>query len=107
MGVLVYFIKNTLTVRERVDLSFDETIVLELKFGRKKIFFTVIYRSPAHNLCSPEFDNFLSNFKNLYENIKNENPYIIVYSLPVISMRIRSFGGIRVIRILRAGRLKN
>ena len=39
----------------RHDLSFVESIVVELKFGRKKIFFTVLYRSPASNHTSPEF----------------------------------------------------
>ena len=41
-GGVGLFYKNTLPVKERDDLSFDETIVLELRFGRKKIFFTVL-----------------------------------------------------------------
>ena len=48
--------------------------MVELKFGRKKIFFTVLYRSPAFNHTSPEFQGFLSNFENLYSNIQAENP---------------------------------
>ena len=43
----VYSIKNSLPVVIRNDLSFEESIVAELKFGRKKIFFTILYRSPA------------------------------------------------------------
>ena len=78
-GVGVFY-KNTLPVKVRNDLSFDETIVLELKFGRKKMFFTVLYRSPAHNSGSPQFDNFLLNFRNLYETIKNENPYTMFFT---------------------------
>ena len=35
------FYKNSLPVIVRNDLSFDESIVVELKFGRKKIFFGV------------------------------------------------------------------
>ena len=35
-GGVGLFYKNTLPVKIRNDLSFDETIVLELKFGRKK-----------------------------------------------------------------------
>ena len=58
----------------RNDLSFDESIVVELKFGRKNIFFTVMYRSPSNDHTSPEFQNFLSNFENLYTKIKLENP---------------------------------
>ena len=56
-------------------IFFEESIVVELKFGRKKLFFTVLYRSPAFHHTSPEFLDFLSNFTNLYSKIKNENPY--------------------------------
>ena len=67
--------KNSLPIKIRNDLSFNESIVAELNFGRKKFFFTVLYRSPAFNHTSPEFNVFLSNFTNLYSKIKNENPY--------------------------------
>ena len=46
-GGVGLFYKNSLPVIVRSDLSFDESIVVELKFGRKKIFFTVLYRSPT------------------------------------------------------------
>ena len=74
-GGVGLFYKNSLPIKIRNDLSFDESIVVELNFGRKKIFFTVIYRSPAFKHTSPEFMDFLSNFTNLYSKIKNENPY--------------------------------
>ena len=74
-GGVGLFYKNSLPIKIRYDLSFDESIVVELKFGRKKIFFTVLYRSPASNYNSPEFMDFLSNFSNLYTKINNENPY--------------------------------
>ena len=45
--------------------------------GRKKYLFTVIYRTPAFNHTSPEFKAFLTNFENLYSNIKTENPFAI------------------------------
>ena len=50
-GGMGLFYKNSLPIVIRNDLSFEESIVVELKFGRKKIFFTVLYRSPAfdHN----------------------------------------------------------
>ena len=48
---------------------------VELKFGRKKKCFTVLYRSPAFNHATPEFQAFLSNFENLYTKIKAENPF--------------------------------
>ena len=74
-GGVGLFLKNSLPIKIRDDLSFEELIVVELKFGRKKFFFTVLYRSPAFNHTSPEFLDFLSNFTNLYSKIKNENPY--------------------------------
>ena len=54
--------RNTLPIMVRNVLFFDETIVVELKIGRKNIFFTVLYRSPAYNHTSPQFRTFLSNF---------------------------------------------
>ena len=74
-GGVGLFFKNSLPIKIRDDLSFEESIAVELKFGRKKFFFTVLYRSPAFNHTSPEFLDFLSNFTNLYSKIKNENPY--------------------------------
>ena len=74
-GGVGLFFKNTLPIIIRNDLSFDESIVVELKFSRKKIFFTVLYRSPAFNHDSPEFHIFLNDFKNLYLKIQAENPF--------------------------------
>ena len=37
-GGVGLFYKNTLPLKRREDLSFDETIVVELTFGRKKYF---------------------------------------------------------------------
>ena len=62
-GGVGLFYKNYLPVIDRNDLSFDESIVVELKFGRKKIFFTVLYQSPSFKYPSPEIRAFLSNFK--------------------------------------------
>ena len=47
---------------------------------RKKIFFTVLYRSPAFNQTSPEFQAFLSHFRNLYSKIKAENHFAIFFT---------------------------
>ena len=69
-----FFYQNSLPAIVRNDLSFDESIVVESKFGRKKIFFTVLYRSPSIKYTSPEFCAFLSNFKNLHSKIQGENP---------------------------------
>ena len=59
------------------DLSFEESIVVKLKFARKSIFFTVLYRTTAFNHTSPEFQAFLINFENLYSKIKTEIPFAI------------------------------
>ena len=41
-GGVGLFVKNTFSITIRNDLWFDEAIVVALKFGRKKIFFTVV-----------------------------------------------------------------
>ena len=58
--------KNTLPLTIRHDLAFSESIVAEINFGRKKIYFTVLYRSPANKANSSEFKHFLDNFENLH-----------------------------------------
>ena len=78
-GVGIFF-KDSLPLRVRVDLCFGECLVVELNFGRKKIFFTVVYRNPAFKANSPEFTAFLNNFKNLYGKIKAENPYACFFT---------------------------
>ena len=59
-------------------MSFDELV--ELKFGERKIFFTVLYRSPANDHNSPNFQAFLSDFRNLYVKIKAENPFATIFT---------------------------
>ena len=61
-------------------MCFDESIVVELKFGRKKKFFTVLYRTPSFNHNSPEFQFFLSNSEQLYSKIKIENPFAVFFT---------------------------
>ena len=65
---------------ERIDLSFDDCIVTEIHIGRKKVFFTVIYRSPNDKAGSPEFGTFLKDLENLYTKIKYENPYVMFFT---------------------------
>ena len=67
-GVGVYY-KDSLPVVVREDLPFDECLVLELKFPRRKIYFTVLYRSPFFNSSSVPFSDFLENLKTLHTNI--------------------------------------
>ena len=61
-GGVGIFYKDTLPIKIRSDLSFDECIVIELRFGRKKIFFSVLYRNPMHKASSPELNSFLEKF---------------------------------------------
>ena len=70
-GGVGIFYKNTLPLLIRNDLGFDETLVLELKLGKKRIFFTVTYRGPSQNYGSIGFDGFLNNFQDLIINIKS------------------------------------
>ena len=73
--VIIQVIQETvddLPIKIRDDLSFDESIVIGIVIGRKKVFFTVIYKSP-----SPQFELFLNNFETLYENIKKDNPFAV------------------------------
>ena len=73
------------------DLSFDESIVIELNFDSKKFFFTVIYGSPAFSHTSPEFKVFLSNFTNLYSKIEKRLVsfiyFIVDNKICLLSMR--------------------
>ena len=79
-GGVGLFYKNSLPVVIRNDLSFEESIVAELKFGRKKIFFAILYRSPAFDHNSPNFQAFLSDFNNLYAKIKAENSFAAFFT---------------------------
>ena len=65
------FYKDTLPLMTRADLSYNECIVVELKFAGKQIFFTVIYRNPSNKAGSPEFNNFLTDLENICSRIVN------------------------------------
>ena len=64
----------------------------------------MLYRSPASKQDSPEFELFLSNFKNLHANIMAETPYAIF--LLEILMAILSSGGRMGTPTLRGAKLK-
>ena len=78
-GGVGIFYKESLPLKIREDLSFNESIVCELIFGHKGIFFTVLYRNPQNKVNSDEFNFFLGNFKNLHEQIKNHKPYAVFH----------------------------
>ena len=81
-GGVGIFYKETLPLKyNRDDLSFEECIVVELRFGRKKICFTVLYRNPTNKPNSPEFLNFVHKFEDhLHKKIKEEKPYTVFYT---------------------------
>ena len=79
-GGVGLFFKNSLPIIVRNDLTFDESIVIELKFGRKKIFFIVLYRSPASNHTTLKFQDFLSNFKHIHSKIQSEDPFAMFFT---------------------------
>ena len=74
-GRVVLFCKAALPLKPPNDLACDEVLVVELKFGRKKMFFTVFYRTPSVKHTSPEFEGVLNNFKSLHSNIQAEYPF--------------------------------
>ena len=97
--------KNTLPLIIRHDLLFSECIVAELKFGRKKICFTVLYRSPTNNANSAEFKQFLANFETLHKKISILKNLMQLF-IPGILMDTQNSGGIKEKRLLKVKRLK-
>ena len=79
-GGVGIFYKEFLPLKIRHDLCFDECIVTELIFSRKKIFFTVLYRNPIHKANTPEFADFIQNLEGLYQKIMNENPFTVLFT---------------------------
>ena len=79
-GGVGLFFKNSLPITVRNDLPFDESIVVELNFGRKKIFFTIIYQRPAFKYLTPEFQAFVANIKQLHFKIQAENPFAMFFT---------------------------
>ena len=79
-GGVGIFYKESLPLKIREDLSFSESIVCELIFGHKHIFFTVLYRNPQNKANSDEFNTFIENFHNLHEKIKSLKPYAMFFT---------------------------
>ena len=76
-GGVGLFYKNSLPVIVRNDLSFDELIVVELKFGRKKYF--LLFYIELLLLTIPLL-NFKISCQTLYSKIKTENPFAIFFT---------------------------
>ena len=57
-GGVGLFYKNSLPVKVRNDLSFEETIVIEMKFGRKKVFLQCYIAVLPSTTPHPNFNHF-------------------------------------------------
>ena len=88
-GGVGLFYKESLPILIRDDLLFDECIVAELRFGRKKFFFTILYRNPMYKAGSPEFLNFIDNFRDLHSKISSEKPYLFIFTGDVIAHSVQ------------------
>ena len=69
-----------LPLKIRKDLSFDECFVCEVVIGKRKVFFSVCDRSPNTKADTPEFENLLADFENLYRNISKTKPYACFFA---------------------------
>ena len=79
-GGVGLFYKESIPLKIRHDLCFDECLVSEIAIGRKKIFFSVLYRNPAQKAASVEFVSFTEKFETLTNKIKSANPYAIFFT---------------------------
>ena len=71
-GVCMYF-KEYLPIKERRDLEIlPETIVVEIKLERKKVFIVLSYRHP--NTSNDELVEYISLLENIYKYIWKEYP---------------------------------
>ena len=71
-GVCIYY-KDHLPIIKRNDLcQLHECLVTELRIGKKKCFFTCLYRSPSQT--SEEFEDFCTDLNLFLSNINDLNP---------------------------------
>ena len=76
-GVMLYF-KETMALKECVELeNHPNFLVTEITFGRKKVFFTLIYRKFGQTF--EEFENFSNKFTELCNAIKLKKPYMSIF----------------------------
>ena len=71
-GVCIYY-KDHLPIIKRIDLcQLHECLITEMRIGKKKYFFTCLYRSPSQT--SDEFEDFCTDLNLLLSNINDLNP---------------------------------
>ena len=76
-GVLVY-IKNSIAYKHCPDLEFDPNVlVIELHFGRRRVYLTVLYRRPSQTI--EQVQTFTQKLNNLCIQINNKNPYASIF----------------------------
>ena len=99
-GGVGLFYKNSLPIKIRNDLSFDESIVIELNFGRKKFFFTVL--PLIIPLLSSGFSwSLLRIYIPKSKRKIHTRPFLLV-----ILMATHSSGGLKVTQRQRVGKWK-
>ena len=75
-GVCLYY-NDHIPIKQRTDLQkLPETIVAEIKLGRKMIFLVVSYQHPS--MSNDEVILYMNSLAETYEAISLENPYITV-----------------------------
>ena len=74
-GVCIYY-KESLPVRV-INIPFiKEALLLEMNYNNKKVFISVIYRSPSQT--TDEFDSFLLNFEQILNEVRQGKPSLSV-----------------------------
>ena len=68
-GGVGIFYKEKLSLEIRKNLSFNECLASEVLIGKRKVFYSVCYRSPSMKTSTPGVETFLADFENLYTNI--------------------------------------
>ena len=70
-----------LPLKIRKDFSFNECLVSEVMIGKRKVFYSVCYRSPSMKANTPEFENSLADFEKLYTNFSKNKPYACFFAV--------------------------
>ncbi len=70
-------LRREIYIKQRADLeTLQETVVIEVTFARKKLFFVANYRSPLQS--SDQFQTHIESLQMMLDLIRNETPYAIV-----------------------------
>ena len=76
-GIGIYYNSSLLCIFKPELTTLNETLVFQVKIGRKKCFFTCLYRNPSNeNNSRDKVDEFTNELNNTLDNIKGKNPYV-------------------------------